>query len=262
MNAARLAWIVGGAGLVGLADRRDGAAGGVCVRLAGGTDDLVALAARVPGAAACTRPDRRTLGHRHSAAASCRGSASCRCCCRRSFRCCSSCRTSIPGCAPGESAHLDNGFYLNAPFAAARWIFYLIVWFGLARVGRRAAAPQRTADGDRRPWTDPAGPDSEFRRHRFDHVAGSALQLQRFRHDQRRRERVVRPVHHHPVRRPGGARRTVGTRRPGEAAAKPADPVGVSRLHAIVDRLAIRPAAGRQPGILPDRPACGACWQD
>jgi hypothetical protein len=31
----------------------------------------------------------------------------------------------------GESAHLANGFYLNAPFAAARWIVYLIVWFGL-----------------------------------------------------------------------------------------------------------------------------------
>jgi hypothetical protein len=27
--------------------------------------------------------------------------------------------------------HLDNRFYLNLPFAAARWIFYLMVWFGL-----------------------------------------------------------------------------------------------------------------------------------
>jgi hypothetical protein len=26
---------------------------------------------------------------------------------------------------------LDNGFYLNARFAAARWVFYLVVWFGL-----------------------------------------------------------------------------------------------------------------------------------
>ncbi len=30
-----------------------------------------------------------------------------------------------------ESAQLDNGFYLNAPFAAGRLILYLIVWFGL-----------------------------------------------------------------------------------------------------------------------------------
>lgn len=26
---------------------------------------------------------------------------------------------------------LDNHFYLNLPFAAARWVFYLIVWFGV-----------------------------------------------------------------------------------------------------------------------------------
>ncbi len=31
----------------------------------------------------------------------------------------------------GESAHLANGFYLNPPFAAARWVIYLIVWFAL-----------------------------------------------------------------------------------------------------------------------------------
>lgn len=36
-----------------------------------------------------------------------------------------------PWLRPGELAHLDNGFYLNAPFAAARWIFYLVAWFGL-----------------------------------------------------------------------------------------------------------------------------------
>ncbi len=30
-----------------------------------------------------------------------------------------------------QGVHLDNGFYLNLPFAAARWIFYLIVWFGV-----------------------------------------------------------------------------------------------------------------------------------
>ena len=36
-----------------------------------------------------------------------------------------------PWLRTGGSAHLDNGFYLNAPFAAARWVFYLAVWFGL-----------------------------------------------------------------------------------------------------------------------------------
>jgi hypothetical protein len=30
-----------------------------------------------------------------------------------------------------QDERLDNAFYLNAPFAAARWIFYLITWFGL-----------------------------------------------------------------------------------------------------------------------------------
>lgn len=36
-----------------------------------------------------------------------------------------------PWLRAGESAHLDNGFYLNAPFAAARWIVYLVAWLGL-----------------------------------------------------------------------------------------------------------------------------------
>jgi hypothetical protein len=36
-----------------------------------------------------------------------------------------------PWLRAGESARLDNGFYLNAPFATARWIFYLVVWCGL-----------------------------------------------------------------------------------------------------------------------------------
>jgi hypothetical protein len=31
-----------------------------------------------------------------------------------------------------QGAVLDNGFYLNQEFAAARWIVYLLVWFGLA----------------------------------------------------------------------------------------------------------------------------------
>jgi hypothetical protein len=37
-----------------------------------------------------------------------------------------------PWLRASESAHLDNGFYLNAPSAAARWIVYLVTWFGLA----------------------------------------------------------------------------------------------------------------------------------
>jgi hypothetical protein len=37
----------------------------------------------------------------------------------------------FPWLRAGESAHLDNGFYLNARFAAVRWILYLVVWFGL-----------------------------------------------------------------------------------------------------------------------------------
>jgi hypothetical protein len=37
-----------------------------------------------------------------------------------------------PWAQPGVSAGLANGFYLNLPFAAARWIVYLVVWFGLA----------------------------------------------------------------------------------------------------------------------------------
>ena len=31
-------------------------------------------------------------------------------------------------------AHPVNGFYLNLPFAAARWVFYLVVWFGVGAV--------------------------------------------------------------------------------------------------------------------------------
>jgi hypothetical protein len=37
-----------------------------------------------------------------------------------------------PWLRAGGSAHLDNRFYLNAPFAATRCAFYLAVWFGLA----------------------------------------------------------------------------------------------------------------------------------
>jgi len=37
-----------------------------------------------------------------------------------------------PWARPGVSVHLVNGFYLNPTFAALRWIFYLVVWFGLA----------------------------------------------------------------------------------------------------------------------------------
>lgn len=33
--------------------------------------------------------------------------------------------------------HLDNAFYLNVPFAAGRWIFYLIVWFAVAALALR-----------------------------------------------------------------------------------------------------------------------------
>jgi hypothetical protein len=36
-----------------------------------------------------------------------------------------------PWLRAGGSENLANGFYLNAPFAAARGIFYLVAWFGL-----------------------------------------------------------------------------------------------------------------------------------
>ena len=36
-----------------------------------------------------------------------------------------------PWLRAGVSAHLGNGFYLNARFAGARWVFYLVAWFGL-----------------------------------------------------------------------------------------------------------------------------------
>lgn len=35
-----------------------------------------------------------------------------------------------PWARSGASEHLVNGFYLNLPFAAGRWILYLLVWFG------------------------------------------------------------------------------------------------------------------------------------
>ncbi|MDR3533497.1 MAG: hypothetical protein P4L90_23425 [Rhodopila sp.] len=52
-----------------------------------------------------------------------------------------------PWLRAGESARLDNGFYLNAPFAAGRWIFYLVVWFGLGAVatGRLRRSESLTA---------------------------------------------------------------------------------------------------------------------
>ena len=37
-----------------------------------------------------------------------------------------------PWARPGVSAQLANGFWLNPSFAALRWVFYLVVWFGLA----------------------------------------------------------------------------------------------------------------------------------
>jgi hypothetical protein len=57
-----------------------------------------------------------------------------------------------PWLRAGESARLDNGFYLNAPFAAARWTFYLVVWFGLgawvtARLRRDASLTPIAAPG-------------------------------------------------------------------------------------------------------------------
>lgn len=57
-----------------------------------------------------------------------------------------------PWLRAGESARLDNGFYLNAPFAAARWIFYLVVWLGLgalatARLRRNASLTAIAAPG-------------------------------------------------------------------------------------------------------------------
>jgi hypothetical protein len=36
-----------------------------------------------------------------------------------------------PWVRPGVAEQLANGFYLNPPFAAARWVFYLLVWCGL-----------------------------------------------------------------------------------------------------------------------------------
>jgi hypothetical protein len=39
-----------------------------------------------------------------------------------------------PWARPGVSANLANGFYLNPPFAAARWAFYMIAWFSTAGV--------------------------------------------------------------------------------------------------------------------------------
>jgi len=47
---------------------------------------------------------------------------------------------------------LDNGFYLNARFAAGRWIFYLVAWFGLgafatARVRRNESLTAIAAPG-------------------------------------------------------------------------------------------------------------------
>jgi hypothetical protein len=52
----------------------------------------------------------------------------------------------------GESARLDNGFYLNAPFAAARWIFYLMGWIWLgalatSRLSRNASLTAFAAPG-------------------------------------------------------------------------------------------------------------------
>ena len=51
-----------------------------------------------------------------------------------------------------DSARLANGFYLNAPFAAARWMFYLVTWFGLsalviARLRRNDALTAIAAPG-------------------------------------------------------------------------------------------------------------------
>lgn len=37
-----------------------------------------------------------------------------------------------PWMHPEIAAHLDNRFYLNAPFFYARWLFYGVVWVGLA----------------------------------------------------------------------------------------------------------------------------------
>ena len=36
-----------------------------------------------------------------------------------------------PWMHPEIAAHLDNRFYLNAPFFYVRWLFYAIVWLGL-----------------------------------------------------------------------------------------------------------------------------------
>src|ERR1700712_714750 len=45
--------------------------------------------------------------------------------------------TLYPWARAGAGGGLDNGFYLNVPFATARWILYLIVWFGVGGLAVR-----------------------------------------------------------------------------------------------------------------------------
>ena len=44
-------------------------------------------------------------------------------------------------------AQIDNGFYLNIPFAAVRGAIYLVTWFGLAALVLAGAAPRVAAPG-------------------------------------------------------------------------------------------------------------------
>jgi hypothetical protein len=44
----------------------------------------------------------------------------------------------FPWLRPEDAADLKNTFYLNAPFAAARWAAFVVIWFGLGAFALRA----------------------------------------------------------------------------------------------------------------------------
>ena len=137
--------------------------------LALGAGDLAALAAGLPGPAAGPCPDRRTLGQRRSGPGCSWASQPCRCCCPRSCRCCCCCRTSIRGHDPART--WTTASTLTCHSAAARWIFYLIVWFGVGGIALCACAANAGLTRLAPPGSDPARPDHQLRCHRRADVA-------------------------------------------------------------------------------------------
>ena len=163
-------------------------------------------------------------------------------------------RTLYPWARPDVAAHLGNRFYLNLPFFLGRGAVYLIVWLGLAGLILRALQqdiPDAQTRAARARRADPSGDYRHLCGDRHDHVARPAICFQRLRFDRDRRNGAPSAVGIHVRRRCWTATGWRHPAQPGATSARAPHFMGISGLHAGVDRLAVRPA---ERGAMVHRP--------